>query len=85
MGHSVGFIVALAERDIYVVWCSHCEQSHRSVEFAQHNPVVLLFDQVYPASQDCHLCGCLMVKPEASWWDDAYPNLLNVEEEFFND
>jgi hypothetical protein len=85
MAHTVGFIVALADKDIYVVWCEFCQHANKATEFAEHSPVELLFNQIYPASQDCHLCGCLMVKPEASWWDDAYPNLLNVEEEFFND
>jgi hypothetical protein len=79
MSRHIGFIVALREQDIYVVWCLTCDALDRSEQYKNLNPEVLSWERIYPSSQDCHLCGCLMVKPESSWYDDVYPNLLMEE------
>lgn len=75
----VGYIVSFPSEHFQLVWCNVCASSQKSFEFDFLDPQPLHWETIFPLSQDCHLCGCLMVKPEEPWYQDMYHNPIAPE------
>jgi hypothetical protein len=76
----IGHKVSLLDREGVLVWCNHCAEVRKIGTFKFQIPTPIYWGEIFPSSQDCHVCGCLIVKPEASWYEDMYPHPFQLSQ-----
>jgi hypothetical protein len=68
----IGYLVFPSSGNGFVVWCKYCAERDSNVDVFNYPMITLYWSNIYPQSQDCHICGCLMVKPQNYWGEDKY-------------